>query len=171
MTWPEDLEPSTTQPFSLKDGRVVEVPKAVPCFSRWSGQLPGDTFGGKAVLNFKGRPAFAELIILWSFLEARWEGVWVDSFGKRYLREFWPIPGPLSLPSEHEDLLRQIVDRTGAQGRSWDVFCWSAARVVFAEAKRERYDWIRSSQIAFLAAALDIGVPISSFLVVEWSAT
>ena len=169
MIWPENLKPTTSEILLLADHREIAVPKAAPCFSPWLGPSPGDTFGGKTLLDFKGRPAFAELIILWSFLEAGWEGVWVDSFQKRYLRGFWPVPLSGTLPRERDDLLRQIAART-EEARPWDVFCWSAEAVVFAEAKRQKHDSIRLSQKAFLASALDLGLAPSSFLLVEWSA-
>jgi hypothetical protein len=79
MKYPRNLVPGASEPFRLEDGRVVEVPKVAPKFSTWTGPPPGDTFGGKASLDFNGRPAFAELAILWSFMESGWDGVWIDS--------------------------------------------------------------------------------------------
>jgi hypothetical protein len=148
----------------------VDLPKTNPTFRRWSAPPPGDTFGGKTFLDFEGRPAFAELAILWSFIATGWNGVWVDSFGHRHLRGFWPVPGSEEIPIGQQQLLREITSGTHGSGQSWDVFCWSEARVVFAEAKMKGRDTIRATQTAFLAAALDLGLSISSFLIVEWSA-
>jgi hypothetical protein len=168
MKYPRRLGPSASQPFKLDDGRVVEVPKATPKFPAWKGPPPGDTFGGKAVLDFNGRPAFAELLILWSFLEFGWDGVWADSFRSRYLRGFWPAPVLAELPADQKALLERIVDHTPRKAKPWDVFCWSPDGVLFAEAKRHGKDSIRPGQTAFLGAALAAGLPISSFLLVEW---
>lgn len=170
MKWPENLRPSTSEAVGLPHGLSVVVSKTNPTFRRWAGPPPGDTFGGKTFVDFQGRPAFAELAILWSFIEAGWDGVWVESYGKRYLREFWPVPVSQEIPPEREQLLRQITSGADGQGQPWDVFCWSEAGVIFAEAKRKGRDSTRPTQIAFLAAALDLGLPISSFLIVEWSA-
>ena len=170
MNWPENLRPTASETVGLPDGRSVVVPKTSPTFRRWAGLPPGDTFGGKTILEFEGRPAFAELAILWSFTAAGWDGVWMDSYGKRRLTEFWPVPVSREIPAEQEQLLREITNGAAGHGRPWDVFCWSETGVVFAEAKRKGRDSIRSTQTAFLAAALYLGLPISAFLIVEWSA-
>jgi hypothetical protein len=100
---------------------------------------------------------------------AGWEGVWVDTFGHRYLKEFWPTPTSVALPPDKAALLARI---GGArESRPWDVFCWKDGMVLFAEAKRHCHDWIRPSQTAFLFAAQAAGLPLSSFLIVEWSAS
>jgi hypothetical protein len=169
MKWPENLEPTASEPLELPDGRPVLVPKTSPGFPSWRGPSPGDNYNGKPILDFNGRPAFAELAILWSFQETGWEGAWVDSYRNRYLRGFWPLPLPQELPAEQKGLLREIASRTDGAGRPWDVFCWSSKGVVFAEAKRLKRDSIRLTQIAFLAAALEVGVPLSAFLLVEWT--
>jgi hypothetical protein len=169
VKWPENLSPSASEPVELPDGVSVVVPKTNPTFRRWSGRPLGDTFGNKTVLDFEGRPAFAELAILWSFIATGWDGVWVDSYGKRHLREFWPVPVSREIPPEQHQLLREITSGAAGHGRPWDVFCWSEAGVIFAEAKRKGRDPIRPTQIAFLTSALHLGLPISSFLIVEWS--
>jgi|ERR1700693_310127 len=168
MKFPSSLVPGASEPFRLEDGRVVEVPKVTPRFSTWTEPPPGDTFGGKAILDFNGRPAFAELVILWSFIEAGWDGVWMDSFGKRHLRGFWPTPLPGELPAEQKNLLERLENHAPGKPTPWDVFCWSPDGVLFAEAKRHGKDSIRPGQIAFLVAGLAAGLPTSSFLMVEW---
>lgn len=168
--WPDNLLPTSSESITIAAGRVLDVPKATPTFALWTGTSPGDNFGGKPILDFKGRPAFAELAILWNFLEAGWDGVWVDSYRRRYLRAFWPTPVSVHLPPDREELLRRVRAGAGEKARPWDVFCWSGENVVFSEAKRLKRDSIRSSQIDFLTAAIDIGLPVSSFLLVEWSA-
>ena len=170
MNWSENLSPGSSEPVELPNGHSVVVPKTNPTFQRWLGPPPSDTFGGKTLVDFDGRPAFAELAILWSFIATGWGGVWVDSYGKRHLRGFWPDPVSQEIPLERQQLIRKIESAARGHGQSWDVFCWSETGVVFAEAKRKGHDSIRPTQIAFLAAALDLGLPISSFLIVEWSA-
>lgn len=168
MRYPVNLVPGASEPFKLKDGRVVEVPKVAPRFGAWTGPVPGETYGGKAILDFSGRPAFAELVILWSFMEAGWDGVWMDSFGKRQLRGFWLTPLPGHLPAEQKNLLERILAHAPGRAKPWDVFCWSRDGVLFAEAKRYGKDSIRPGQTAFLDAGLAAGLPLSSFLLVEW---
>ena len=164
MKYPPQLRPNGWANVEIGDSRQIKVPKATPSWKLWAGPAPGESFGNKPILDFKGAPAFAELAILWSFREAGWEGVWVDSYHRRYLHGFWPEPELYELPVERAELLARI----GA-GKPWDVFCWSSTEVMFAEAKRFGRDSIRESQEAFLASALNLGIPLESFLIVEWS--
>src|SRR5216684_7238718 len=95
MHLPKALVPTTTEVMDLPKSGPVSVHKATPRFSAWSGPKPND-YGGKSVLDYGGRPAFAELAILWSLQSVGWEGVWVDNFGGRKYRidllEHSPIP-------------------------------------------------------------------------------
>ena len=75
----------------------------------------------------------------------------------------------VDLPPGQEALLERIYERAGAREGCWDVFCWKGDRQVFAEAKWQGHDRIRETQRRWLEAALAIGLPIESFLVVEWS--
>jgi hypothetical protein len=50
------------------------------------------------------------------------------------------------------------------------VFCWKEdGGYLFAEAKRYKYNKIRASQRKWLEAALQQGLPLTSFLLVEWT--
>jgi hypothetical protein len=149
---------------------VISVPTTTPSFAPWRGPSPGDTYNRKPLLDFNGRAGFAELGILWSFMQEGWQGAWVDTYRNRFLRDFWPAPVPVEIPPDRKDLLQSISTKAQGLGKPWDVFCWSpSGGVVFAEAKRNGRDRIRSPQIAFLGATLDLGLPLSSFLLVEWS--
>lgn len=119
----------------------------------WPGPLPGDIYNGKTVLDWNGRPAFAELAILWSMMDAGWSGVWIDTYRKIFRRGYWDNE-PVTLPEVQEELLKRIYSQAGS---------------MFLESKRNGKDRIRNSQVRFLAAALDVGVPLESFLMVEWS--
>lgn len=121
------------------------------------------------MLDFGGEPVFAELAILRTLQAEGWGGVWVDSYRRKYRVSYWGDSKKVSLPIEQEDLRRAIHARAGTQGGCWDVFCWKDDMHLFAEAKRSGKDQIRKNQIKWLGAALELGVPLSSFLVVEWS--
>jgi hypothetical protein len=165
MKYPTELIPETTEAFLLSSGKSVGVPKSKPLLRLWTGLAPEDTYGGKAVLDYKGRPAFAELAILWTFLDSGWDGVWVDTYGRRYLSEYWPSPVLGKIPARQQAVLTELA----GHGKPWDVFCWGVEGQIFVEAKRSKRDSIRETQTAFLEAGLGIGLPMSSFLVVEWS--
>jgi hypothetical protein len=153
----------------LPDGTSVETAKVSPTFPRWAGEPPSRTYGRKPIIDLDGQPAFAELAILRIFEAAGWEGVWVDTFRNRYLRQFWPSPEPVQLPDDKKDLIAAIRASGGKTARPWDVFCWSQDSVIFAESKWHKRDSVRPSQCAFLAGGLKAGLPLSSFLLVEWS--
>lgn len=137
MNYPRSLVPSASEPFKLDDGRVVEVPKPNPEFSVWPGSPPGDTFGGKAILDFNGRPAFAELAILLSFHKSGWDGVCVDSFRSRYLRGSWPAPLLGELPADQKALLERIVDHASGKAKPWGFTAIREALDMLRERKRE----------------------------------
>ncbi len=71
-------------------------------------------------------------------------------------------------PSEVLDLLERIYDRNGERSGAFDVLAWAGDRVLFAEAKHGGKDALRTSQKAWVEAALDEGVPLEALLIVEW---
>jgi hypothetical protein len=121
--------------------------------------------GGKQVLDFGGAPLFAELVILRHFQAVGWNGAWIDTYRKRTLGG---MTERAPLPDERQRLLDTIYERTGSRHGCFDVFAWCGDAFVFAEAKRARQDRIRQTQVAWLDAAITLGVERSSLLIVEW---
>jgi hypothetical protein len=74
-----------------------------------------------------------------------------------------------ALPSEQQSLLTRVHEIVGMRGGCFDAFTWKADSIVFAESKWWGHDRIRKSQLRWLSAALEFGLPPESFLVVEWS--
>jgi hypothetical protein len=169
MSFPLRLGTVALKAWELPDGTSVETAKVSPTFPLWLGSAPKGTYGGKPIIDLNGAPTFPELAILRVFEAAGWEGVWIDTFGKRYLRQYWPKPDRVRLPDDKQELLSSICIHGGRAARPWDVFCWSKDTVIFAESKWLKHDTVRLSQRAFLAGALKFGLPKSSFLLVEWS--
>jgi hypothetical protein len=66
-------------------------------------------------------------------------------------------------------MLDAIRAKTGRRGGCFDVLCWRAGKTVLAEAKWKGPDRIRPSQRQWLEAALDLGIPVESFLIVQWA--
>ncbi len=165
---PPELCPTGSECIG-KPPQDIAVPKATPSFRRWQGPVPGDSYGGKPILDANGEPAFAEVVILRALQRAGWDGVWVDTYRKSYRRSSWGDKVS-SLPQEPAALLAEIRSIAEDQARCWDVFCWrSDGAVLFAEAKRAGRDRIRESQVAWFKAALHLGRRPREFLVVEWS--
>jgi len=166
--YPEQLMPETVENLHLPSGLDVQIPKAAPVFRLWSGEFTGDTYGNKSLLDVDGVPMFAELAILRIFQKDGWNGVWVDTFRKKY-RTSWGEEGVVRLSGDKLQLLKAIHQRAGSASGCFDVFCWKDDSVVFAESKRRAKDEIRQTQLAWLDAAMQIGLDASAFLIVEWT--
>jgi hypothetical protein len=164
---PHPLAPTGTESFDLPSGCRVAVPKATPAFSKWTGTAVADTFNGKPVLDASGRPAFAELAILWSLRDAGWDGVWIDTFHHKYRTDYWGARA-VELEAAPAQLLERIYAQAGSRAGAWDVFCWRADALLFLESKRRGHDHIRSSQLSFLDAGLATGLHLGCFLIAEW---
>ena len=136
----------------LPSGRIVDVPKATPSFSVWSGERPADRYGKKPILNFEGRMAFPELAILWDLQKSGWNGVWVDTYRRQFRIDYWNA-APVELPDEAQALLNRISTARGGKHRgTWDVFCWQGNEYLFAKSKWKSHDWLRPTQLEWLAA-------------------
>lgn len=168
MQYPSLLTPTTIEKIELPSGRVVQIPKANLLFKAWSGQSVSDTYGNKLVLNVNGRPAFAELAILRILQDDGWSGAWVDTYHNKYRTAYWP-KNEVELPPEQQQLLQRIYEKAGSKKGCWDVFCWKEEICLFAETKRQGRDKIRDTQRQWLEAAIRCGLPLTSFLIVEWS--
>jgi hypothetical protein len=180
MRYPAELQPSTTEKLTLRSGHVISVPKATPVFSSWPGPPMANTFGSKPALNWSGSPAFAEIVILRTFLQAGWSGRWVETYGA-------PAMQPYFLTEWHENGLKSAITQPITEARvttlletiahanghtfsgCWDVVAWDDNSVVFAEAKHKGKDQLKATQLRWIAAALEHGLSEEACLVVEWS--
>ncbi|MEJ7849138.1 MAG: hypothetical protein WKF92_13730 [Pyrinomonadaceae bacterium] len=167
MNYPQELNPTSNEIFRLSTDKSITVPKAMPRYKMWIGDTPEDDYGGKAFLDF-GEPLFAELGILRSFQNIGWDGVWVDTYRKRFLID-WTIQKNVKLPEKIQSTFDEICAVGKSKSGCWDVFCWKSDDIVFAELKRHANDNIRNTQINWLEAALKCGLKPESFLVVEWT--
>lgn len=168
MRYPTLLTPTTIEKIELPSGKVVRIPKVNPLFKIWTGKPVTDTYGNKLILSFNGKPAFAELAILRIFQDNGWCGVWIDTYANKYRTAYWP-KNEIELPSQQQQLLQEIYEKAGSNKGSYDVFCWKEARFLFAESKIQGHDKIRDTQRRWLEASIECGLPLTSFLLVEWS--
>jgi hypothetical protein len=170
--------PTTWLQLQLTDTQKEAVRLATPRFASWSGEAPGSSYGGKPFVEHRGRPAFAELAILWTLDEAGWPGVWITHAGgaEKHRRGFWGEQQPFEVPS---DVLRLLADVRATRGDTsrgtWDIVCWPADQLSvridemrFVESKWGGKDRIKPDQIAWYRAIREAGAPRDSFLVVEW---
>lgn len=155
--------------LKLRSGSSIEIPRCSYLFRRWEGKPIQDTYGGKALIEFDGKPVFAELAILGTLRRVGWDGVWVDTFGGTKFLRSWP-PDRCELPSHAQALYDRInMANNGKTSGFFDVFAWQDKKsYLFVESKRRSKDAIRATQKAWIEAALHSGVPIDSLLICEW---
>jgi len=153
--------------LTLPSGKFVAIPRCTYPFARWRGTPILDTYGGKAVLDSGGKPVFAELAILEVLRKAGWDGVWVDTYRKKFRRSM--PPECCKLPSHAEKLYERICRANGGKPSGcFDVFAWMDGSYLFVESKRKSKDSIRNTQKAWIEAALTSGIPLDSLLICEW---
>jgi hypothetical protein len=165
---PSLLQPNSIESFFFTSNKTVEIPKVNLTFDKWTGNQFEDTYNNKPVLNFEDEPVFAELAILRIFQSEGWNGVWVDTYRRKYRNGYWDENSVVQLPQDKQLSLNNIYKIAGIKSGCWDVFCWKDEEVIFAESKRRMKDKIRANQIQWLEAAFKYGLKEDSFLMVEW---
>ena len=169
MDYPKALVPTAIQEFDSPRG-ICKIPKTCPVFQPWQQDSPGDSYGSKVFLEYRGHPMFAELVILGMFKDAGWEGVWVDSFRKAYwTSDYKKLSG--GLPVFPSKIIKQIRGSDKFPQGCWDLICWRDNTIIFVEAKHTGKDKIRPTQTKWLSKAMDAAANLSAdnFLVVEWA--
>ena len=166
VAYPKALGFITREEFRLSSGNIVLLSKATPTFRRWRSNLPPDTYGNKPIVDINGEPLFAELAILRLFQSEGWQGVWIDTYRNR---KRVAVNQYADLPLDKDSLLQRIYKIAGTRSGCFDVFCWKDDLVLFAESKWKGHDRIRPTQVRWLTAALENGLPVEVFLIVEWS--
>jgi hypothetical protein len=153
--------------LTLPSGKSVAIPRCGYMFSPWRGTPILDTYGGKAVLDWNGNPVFAELAILGVLERAGWDGVWVDTYRRKFRRSL--PPECCKLPSHAQELYDRICRANdGKVSGCFDVFAWKDGDYLFVESKRKSKDSIQKTQKAWIVAALAAGIPLDSLLICEW---
>ena len=89
-------------------------------FEFWQGEMI-DNYGGKAILNFNGKPLFAELAALHMFTDLGFQGVWVDTFRNKYRNGLPENSKPVCLPAEIDEKLKEIIKVNGTSKGVWDL--------------------------------------------------
>jgi hypothetical protein len=153
--------------LKLPSGDSVSVPRCQCLFRPWQGKPIRDTYGGKTILEFDGKPVFAELAILGTLQRAGWDGVWVDTYRRKFRRSL--PPDSCDLPSHERELYDRICRANGGRTSGcFDVFAWHKEKYLFIESKRESKDSIQATQKAWIDAALRSAVPLDALLICEW---
>lgn len=176
--FPSLLRPNTIEQV-LVNGHSYSVPKVELQFRCWDGISLSNTLNGKPLIDFGGKPVFAELSVYELMRLSGWQARWVCTYGA-------PVQAPRLLAAwadvqliaqQHQpiaepwvvSLLQRIADTNGGSyAGCWDVVGWYQDQLVFAELKRRKQDRIRATQLSWLEAALHHGLQPHNFLLVEW---
>lgn len=159
-----DSYPSGKETIVLPSGNSVEVKKYFLTFEKWNGDSV-NSYGGKAIIDFKGQPEYAETAVLKLFQQNGWDGVWVD---KKLYRTGILGNDPVKLPDDKQKVLDQIRTNISGFGGCWDLFLWKDSRVLFVELKKSKEDKIRDSQKLWLEESVNLNIPADNYIFVEW---
>jgi hypothetical protein len=164
------LQPYLTESeiFSLSSGAQISIRKYFLKLKEWTGTSIANTYNGKAVIDWEGEPLFAELAVLRLFQSNAWDGVWVDSYRRKFRVGLPDVAEPVNLPLEQFNLIDKLREETGRFGGCWDLLLWKGDTTLFVELKRRKKDSIQSTQIEWLRVALESGLTLDSFALIEW---
>ena len=146
---------------------TVDVPRFSWRFRSWAGKPVDDTYGGKAVMDCNGSPAFAELAIIPVLKEHGFDGAaWVDSYS-RCFRDAMP-PAKCAVPPQAQTVYDRIAAINGGRGGCWDVLAWNGEGVTFVECKRKGKDRMTGSQKKWLESSFKARLRLDNFAICEW---
>jgi len=174
----ERFGPTKWLPVDPHDPGSEPIRWASPVFRLWTGPSPGSSYGKKAILDFNGEPAFAEIGII-KMLRPKWASVWLSqSFGKLICRDaFWNSPPKPTVPESVLEFLHDAYTaRGGTYGGTWDIIAWprgrsspSPSELWFIESKRRGKDDIDVQQVSWYDHLRATGISRDRFLIVEWN--
>jgi len=138
----------------------------------WAGPEPASfrAIPNKPAFQFNGQPTWAEFILLRLLERDGWKGAWVKNWrGRAFWRDVLEV---CELPSSASALFRQIEKRAaGRGGGCWNIFVSRGDEFLFIESKKRGKDKATLTQRIWLESALDEGIPLASFVIVEWLRT
>jgi len=154
--------------ISLSSGEQILIQKYFLNFNQWKGAPVPNSYGNKAVIDYNGEPLFAELAVLRLFKSNSWDGVWVDSYRRKYRAGLPDVVDPVNIPDKQDKLINSIREKTGRSGGCWDLFLWKEDEKLFIELKRRKKDVIQDSQKEWLEQSLNYGLLSENFAFIEW---
>jgi hypothetical protein len=176
---PSLLKPTEIELFIFND-KTVEVPKAILTFKKWQGLPIANTFGGKPLVDFDGKPMFVELAIMKLFKISGWQARWIETYGANVKTPFhfsdWSDSKLSEQPVDQiqdNNILKTFNEISLLNGVNyfsgcWDILGWFEDQIVFAECKRTKKDKLRNTQYNWLSACILYGLKPDNFLVIQW---
>lgn len=156
-----------------------KIPKVNIVLKGWNGHGLRNTFGNKLLLDFDGKPMFAELAVVNMFMNEGWNARWVCTYGRGKMSPFlltgWEddeYKKQKYVPIEDSFVFSEMksiaCNNNNSFGGCWDVVAWKERQLLFAELKRKGKDRVRSTQVNWFDAALKSGLSVDNFLFIEW---
>lgn len=161
--------PPTSIALQEASDRSVDILTVRRAEKVWEGAKPDwhKAVPNKPLLDFNGKPCWPEFVVLRLLEKAGWTGAWVKNWSGR---AFWSDPlVSAQLPPIAEAIYQKVARGAKSRGGCWDLLAQRDEQVLFVESKQTGKDRIRSTQRAWLEHALKAGVPLSSFMIVEFT--
>lgn len=157
----------------------VTIPERSASFSKWTGAPLVNDFGGKGVVEFDGKPMFAELAIAEMLKSEGYSVRWAETYGRGgkppIFLDVWDERGyahQINKPIQEEWIMNALAEIARCNNNSysgcWDVLAWKDGKLLFVESKRKKHDKIRDTQVSWLNAAIQCGFSQENFLMVAW---
>ncbi len=178
-SYPANLQPDHEQSLEL-DGITYPVPGTTLTLHKWTGLRIKDDFNRKGLIDFKGVPLFAELVVQRMAEAAGWSARWVEPYAAApmnpYIMIDWngdaSIGGQVRVAiddADAEKTLARIAERNGnSYAGCWDVVAWRRTRIIFVELKWTKHDFIKPTQRTWLKHGLETGLSLDNFLIAQW---
>ena len=178
MQYPKTLVPDHVEEFEL-DEQIYSIPGVTLKLKKWDGLAIANTFGGKPLIDYEGKPMFAELAIQRMAVAGGWSARWTETYASKgsnpYFFTDWidtPLPKQVVAPLEdlpQKELLARIrEENNNSFSGCWDVIAWKGSTTLFLESKRKKKDNVRGTQLRWLRAGLAAGLKLENFLIVQW---
>lgn len=147
--YPEELTPDPDV-YEKIPGTDLSVPAKNLKFKHWTGEF-GDDFGGKPVIDFKGKPMFLELAIQrMASSSGEWTAFWQEVYPPRLLGPYYYTDWKEDSPKEerrnqpsyslidlrkvspfHADLICKMKRSNNDSYRGfWDVVAWKGQQTL-----------------------------------------
>jgi len=170
-----------TGDFQIAEPQIMpsgdQVTRYTARFKSWSGPDVEDTWNGKATLDFNGEPQWGEFAVLLSLANG-WNGYAVEVYNGLHFWKTSPFhPPDRRLTLEPPEKFRAFLDNAAMENGNnqrpnfagcWDLLAWKGDEFRFIEVKRYRKDKFRDTQYKWFESARRAGIPVNSFVVVEW---
>lgn len=132
----------------------------------WAGELP-EGFGvvpNKVPYAMEGAPHYPELLIVRLLERAGWRAAWRKTWnGVAYWRD---VREPVELPDAVASALEQISTHAGHAGQ-WEIVAWRGRQLRLLTSRQSGGQLVSAYQAEWLSIALQMGLGIGCFAVVE----